>query len=107
MVLYYYDMNEILPKPIKNRVAETICNYLLNIHYILKSRVSGPKCYIMENECSSDLKEAMRKYTIDFQLDPPHMHRKISAEQDIITCKNHFIYGLATADPYLPIVKWD
>ena len=45
----------------------------------LKARGSEPKFYIMDNECSSDLKEAMKKYGIDFQLAPPHMHRKNAA----------------------------
>ena len=35
----------------------------------------------MDNECYSNLKEAMKKYEIDFQLDPPDMHRQNSAEQ--------------------------
>ena len=48
----------------------------------------------------------MKKYEIDFQLDPPHMHRKNAAERAIITYKNHFISGLKTTDPYLPISKW-
>ena len=60
----------------------------------LKARGSEPKFYIMDNECSSDLKEAMKKYGIDFQLAPPHMHRKNAAERSTRTYKNHFIYGL-------------
>ena len=34
----------------------------------------------MENECSSDLKEAMKKYTMDFALFPPHVHKKNATE---------------------------
>ena len=60
-----------------------------------------------DNECSSDLKEAMKKYEIDFQLAPPQMHRKNAAERAIITCKNHFISGFSTTDPDLTISKWD
>ena len=61
----------------------------------------------MDNECSSDLKEAMKKYEIDFQLDPPHMHRQNAAERAIRTYKKHFISGFSTTDPYFPIIKWD
>ena len=57
----------------------------------------------MDNECSSDIKEDIEKYTIDFQLFPPHMHRQNEAKQSIITCKNHSISGLSTTDPDLPI----
>ena len=56
MVLYEYDSNKILAGPIKNGQASTIRNAFLNIHKILKSRGSNPKVYIMDNECSSDLK---------------------------------------------------
>ena len=98
-VMYDYDSNAILAKPIKNRQAETIRDGLLKIHKILKSRGSDPKVYIMDNECYSDL--------MDFQLASPHRHRQNAEEQAIITCKNHFISGFSTTDPDLPIREWD
>ena len=55
------------------------------MHKILKSRGSDPKAYIMKNEYSSDLKEATKKYAIDFQLVPPNMHRQNAAERSILT----------------------
>ena len=61
MVLYYYISNKILSEPIKNRQAATIRDAFLNIHNILESRGSDPKFYIMENDCYSDLEEAMAK----------------------------------------------
>ena len=61
----------------------------------------------MNNECSSDFKESIKKYEIDFQLAPPHMHRQNAVERAIRTYKNHFIAGLSMADPYLPISEWD
>ena len=79
--MYDYDSNAILSKPIKNRQAATIHDALLKIYQILKSIDSDPKVYIMDNECSSDLKEAMKKYNIQFQLDPPHTHRRNVAER--------------------------
>ena len=57
MVLYDYDSNAILAKPIKNRQASTIRDTFLKIHNILKSRGSDPKVNIMGDECSSGLKE--------------------------------------------------
>ena len=61
----------------------------------------------MYNECSSDLKEAMKKYEIEFQLDPPQIHRINAEERAIRTCKNYFISGLSTTNPDYPIRKWD
>ena len=56
MVMYEYDSNKIQAGPIKNRQAATIANYLIKMHKILKSIGRKPKVYIMDNECSSDLK---------------------------------------------------
>ena len=48
MVMYDYDINTIMAKPIKNRQAETIRDAFLNTHKVLKSRGSEPKFYIMK-----------------------------------------------------------
>ena len=101
IVMQYY------PNQYKNSQAANINDDFLSMHKILRSRGSEPKVYIMDNECSSDLKEAMKKYTIDSQLAPPHMHRRNAAERSIITFQNHFISGFSTTDPYLTIRQWD
>ena len=107
MVMYDYNSNIILVEPIKNRQTETIRNALLNTHKVTNEIVSDPKVYIMDNKCSSDLREAMTNYEIDFQLAPPHMNRKNAAERAIRTCKNHFISEFSTKDIYFPISEWD
>ena len=56
VVVYAFDSNAILAKPIKNRQAATIRDESLKMHKISKSRGKNPKEYIMDNECSSDLK---------------------------------------------------
>ena len=76
MVVYDYDSKAIISKPIKTRQAANIRNDFLRIHRILKSRGRDTNVYIMENECSGDLKEDKEKYTIYFQLAPPHMRRR-------------------------------
>ena len=43
MVMYDYDSNTILAKPIKNRQATTNRDAFLKIHNILKTRGSDPK----------------------------------------------------------------
>ena len=79
MVMYDYDSNVILAETIKNRQAATIRNAFLNIHKVLTARGIDPKVYILENDCSGDLKEAMKKYEIDFQLAPQHIYRQNAA----------------------------
>ena len=107
--MFMYDNygSSILADPIKNRQAETICDALIKIHNILKSRGSDPKVYIMENDCSSDLTEAMKKYIIDFQLAPLRMHRQNEVERFIRTCNNCLISVISATDPYFPISEWD
>ena len=65
--------------------AATVRNAFLKVHKVLKARGSKLKVYIMNKEYSSDLKEAMKKYEIDFQLAPPYMHRRNAAEREIRT----------------------
>ena len=98
MVMYDNDSNAILVEPNKNSQAATSRDAFLNIHKLLKERGSDPEVYIMNNECSSHLKEAMKMYEIDFQLAPSHMHRKNAEEREIRT-------GLSTTDTDLPIIK--
>ena len=68
IVMYDYDSNAILVEPIKNRQAATIRDAFLNIHKFIKARGNDPKVYIIDNECSSDLKEAMKsmRYTYNW-----------------------------------------
>ena len=78
MVMYDYDINAILDKPIKNMRVATICEAFLNIHNMLKSIVSNPEFYIMENECSSDLTEAMKIHSILSTGSTAHAQTKFS-----------------------------
>ena len=83
MVVYDFDSNMIIDKPIKNRQAATTCDEFLKMHRILKPRGNDLKVYIMYNECSSDLEESTNRNNINFQLAPTNMHGQNSAERDI------------------------
>ena len=61
----------------------------------------------MDNEASNSLKHALIKHNIDYQLVPPHLHRRNMAERAIQTFKNHFISCLCTAPPGFPAAEWD
>jgi hypothetical protein len=107
LIVYDYDSNAILVETLKSRQAGEIKKAWETMHLTLNSHGSSPKLYILDNEASGDLKNAMKKYKVDYQLAPPHMHRQNSAERAIQTFKNHFLAGLATADPNFPIAEWD
>ena len=74
MIAYHPDANGILVEAIKNRQAKT----LVDAWTVLNNRFSTaglkPSTWIMDNECSSDLKAALHQAQITFQLVPPHQH---------------------------------
>ena len=75
-VLYDYDGNAILTQPIKNRQTATIRDAWLSLHQVLQRSDNATNLYIMDNEAYRDMKDAMIKHKISFQLAPPHMHRR-------------------------------
>ena len=60
----------------------------------------------LDNEASTILKAFLTAENVEYQLVPPHIHQRNSAEHAIRTFKNHFIAGLATTDPNFPLSNW-
>ena len=56
----------------------------------------------MENELSEELKKYFKETDTHFQLVPPHIQRRNTAEREVRTSNNHFIDTLYTVDPKLP-----
>ena len=107
LVVYDYDSNAILAAPLKSRQAQEITRAWTNLHGKLTQQGHEIKKYILDNECAADLKLAMVKASISYELVPPHIHRRNAAERAIRTFKNHFMAGLATCPPDFPITEWD
>jgi hypothetical protein len=107
MVLYDYDSNAILTKPTKTRQANELTSTWTAMHSRLQSNGYAPELHILDNECSDELKKSFKKYGVDFQRVPPHVHRRNAAERAIQTWKNHFCSGLATCNPKFPLTEWD
>jgi hypothetical protein len=61
----------------------------------------------MDNEASSALKNYFTVQDMTYQLVPPHCHRRNAAERAIRTFKEHFVAGLESVDPDLPMHLWD
>ena len=70
---------------------------------ILQVRGNAPNMYIVENECSSNIKDTLMKDKMVFQLTPPHTHCLNTSEQDIKNFKNTFIASFSTTDPDFPV----
>jgi hypothetical protein len=107
LVLYLYDSNAILVEPLKNRSD----GEQLKAYETLLQRIPiehQPKVHWMDNEASHSLKQLLKtQYQMQYQLVPPHIHRRNAAERAIRTFKNHFIAGLCSTHPDFPLRLWD
>ena len=61
-----------------------------------------PKKHVLNNECSTAMKELIRQ-TCKLELVPPYCHRRNVAEVAIKNFKAHFISILAGVDPDFPM----
>ena len=103
--LYDHDSNVILTYPLKTPQGAETKRAWVTLHERLACRGVAPKIYIMDNEASADLKKAILKHKLCYQLTPPHMHRINAAERSIRTFKNHFLSGLSSVDPTFPVAE--
>ena len=106
-VLYDYNTNAILFEPLKTRQAREITTVYEKCVAKLSKKLLLPKIYIMDNECSIDLKKVILKNNGTYELVPSHQYRRNSAEKAIRTLKNHLLSDLATCDTNYPIHEWD
>ena len=63
---------------------------------------------IFDNEASAEYKKLMtEKWKVNYQLVPPHIHRRNAAERAIRTFKAHFLSVLAGVAVEFPRNLWD
>jgi hypothetical protein len=103
IVCYIFDCNYVKVVPMKSRPAsEWVKSYDL-IHQELTSKGFKPKLQTLENEASTALKNFFTTNDVEYQLVPPHCHRRNAAERAINTFKEFFFAGLSAVDPDLPL----
>jgi len=106
-VTYHHDSNAILVEPVKKRQASELVRAWEKINATLRQRGENPIKHILDNEMSNNLRKTFFKNKIEFELTPPHMHRRNVAEKSICAFKNHFLASLVTCDPKFPLAEWD
>ena len=106
-IIYDYDTNAILAHTLKSKQAHEIKYAWLATTKRLTTHGHVIKYFVLDNECSNNLKQAIRKQNMMFLLIPPHNHRQNASERAIKTFKAHFLSTLATCDPEYPITEWD
>ena len=107
LIVYDHDSNAILAQALKTRQASEIKTAWHLLFNIINRNGHTTNFWIMDNEASTHLKNAMIANKQQYQLTPPHMHRINAAERAIRTFKNHFLAGLATCDAEYPVNEWD
>jgi hypothetical protein len=78
-----------------------------HIHQEPTSKGFKPKLQTLDNEASTTLKNFFTINGVEYQLGPPHCHRRNAAERAIQTFKEHFVAGLSLVDPNFPLHLWD
>jgi hypothetical protein len=81
LVLDHYDINAILVEPLKSHHGNEILRGYTTLYQHLTSRLFKPaRTHWLDNEASTALKEFNKANEIDYQLVPPHVHRRKAAE---------------------------
>jgi hypothetical protein len=91
----------------KSRSASEWVKAYDTIHQELAVKGFKPKLQTLDNEASAALNICFTANDVDYQLVPPHFHRRNAAERAIRTFKEHFVAGLSSVDPTFPLHLWD
>jgi hypothetical protein len=107
MVCYVYDCNYVEVIPVKSRSASEWVKAYDTVHEELTVKGFKKKLQTLANEASAALKTFFTVNYVEYQLVPPHFHRRNAAERAIRTFKEHFVEGLSSFDPAFPLHLWD
>ena len=64
------------------------------------------KLFTLDNEASRLLQDFLTSEGAIPQLVAPYVHRRNATKREIHKFKNHFLAGLASADPVFPLDLW-
>lgn len=103
---YVYDLNAIIVRPMKSRETTDIQKAFKEVYSYLIERNHKPSLHIMDNECSTAVKNYATSMETTIQFVEAHIHRVNAAERAIQTFKNHFISGLCTVNKLFPLQLW-
>ena len=98
--------NGILVSPMNNRKDEELQRAYLELLHRAKEAGIAVKKHVLDNECSTSMKEIIRK-ECKLELVLPGSHRRNMAELAIKAFKHHFIAILSGVDASFPMEMWD
>jgi hypothetical protein len=102
MVCYVYDCNYVKVVLMKSRSTSEWVKAYDHIHQELTAKGFKPRLQTLDNESSAALKHFFTTNDVEYQLVPPHCHRRNAAERAIRTFKEHFVAGMSSVDPTFP-----
>ena len=107
MIAYHCDLNVILACPFTSRKDIHRLGAYNTIMEIIRSRGHHVYLQVLNNEAiASYQRQITDKWKADFQLVPPNIHRRNTAERAIRTFKAHFLAILAGVAPDYPRNLW-
>ena len=80
LVIYVYDSNAILLRPLKNRSDNETLRAYTEVYEFLKTRNCHPKLHVLDNEASKALKRLITTQNAVFQFVEAYDHRVNAAE---------------------------
>jgi hypothetical protein len=83
MICYDYDSKTIITEPLKSRTELEILRAYTKIHHKLSVGGLKSKLQRLDNEAPGLLKKFMHDNNVNFQLVPPHSHRRNAAKRAI------------------------
>ena len=101
---YSYNINYIMLVPIKLKSSSEWLRG--GVFDNLTPRGFKPKLQTMDNESSASRKNYFTEKDMIYRLVHPHYHRINASEQSIRTFKEHFVVGLSSVDPDVPMHLW-
>ena len=105
-VLYDFDTNNIIAKPIKSRsAAELVRGYNLCYDELKEANIT-PILHRLDNKIFDDLIRAIKRKKLKRQVVTSYDHRQNSAERAIQTFKCYFISAMNGADKDFPASAW-
>ena len=105
--MYDYNSNAIVFEPLKSRQSKEMSQAFTKCCNKLRISPKDSNLFVLDNECSMDIKNIIKFYNGNFQLVPPHQHRQNAAETAIKIVKKHLLSDLATCHKEFPITEWD
>jgi hypothetical protein len=106
LLIYHYEANAILAKPISALDNISIFNTYKMQFKDLTSKGFKPEI-IIDNQVTKHIKAFLIEQQCKLQLVEPHNHRMNAEERAIQTFKDAFIAALATTNSDFPLQLWD